>query len=94
MRSEPVPFPFKSPVSVVEPVPPNPTPSVPKIELALKVVVAETTPCALVCRNPETAFEMVRFVVDAVEKNPVVAVRTVDDAYGKVEACDVEVAVK
>jgi len=67
----PVPFPFRSPVSVVEPVPPLPTPSVPKMELAENVEVAETTPSAFVCRKPLAAPKterllVVRFVVLAV----------------------------
>ena len=74
----PVPLPVRMPPKVVEPVPPLATASVPKIDAALKVEVAETTPCALVCKKPDGDPEMVRLVVEAVEKKPVpVTVRPV-----------------
>ena len=61
--------------------PPLPIGKIPKMLLAEKVEVAETTPEALVCKNPDGDPEIVRFVVDAVEKYPVpLAVKLVVDA--------------
>src|SRR3954447_8677795 len=71
VRSEPVPLPFKSPESVVDPVPPCDTPSVPEMKLKPTEVVATTSPFWSVARSLEvrlvkyTLPDAVNCVVDA-----------------------------
>ena len=86
-----VPLPLRSPVRVVEPVPPLATwrtPAVPRVSVPAENVRPEekavdpTTPVALVERSTD-GVPRVRLVVEAVEKKPVVAVKSVEEALVK-----------
>ena len=66
--SEPVPLPVSRPPSVVEPVPPFPTPKVPVRRLVPIEVVATTAPEALVERRELGREVMAREVVVALRK--------------------------